>query len=125
MSTFPGATNLADITGISLALIMPDAGQRHGLAKMLAALNVPVRECTEYPNASVIDELINLGCDVFIVDLNADAERALGLIENICSHNSAATVMAYCSGSEPEMLMRSMRAGAREFLSAPVVPAVI
>ena len=125
MATFPVVTSLADISAVPVALIVPDAGRRQTLASLLAGLNVPVREYTEYPNQTVIDELIGLGCDVFIVDLHAGVDKALALIETLCSHDASATAMAYSTGADSELLMRSMRAGAREFLAAPVVPATM
>jgi pilus assembly protein CpaE len=125
MSTLPAIANLPDISAVSVALIVPDPGPRQALAKLLAEMNVPIRECANYPNPAVLDELIETGCDVFIVELNANAAQALALIENICTRNSAATVMAYSSGPQSELLAQSMRAGAREFLTAPVVQSVM
>jgi pilus assembly protein CpaE len=125
MSTFPGSNPPEDISAVPVALIVPDGGPRQTLARLFAGLNVPIRECTEYPYPAVLDELIELGCDVFIVDLNTNADQALASIESICSHNASATVMAYSSGADSELLVRSMRAGAREFLTAPVAPGIM
>jgi Flp pilus assembly CpaE family ATPase len=55
---------------------------------------------------------------VIIIDLDADTEFALDLVDNI-SANDAAKVMVYSSNSDPNLVVRSMRAGAREFLTAP------
>ena len=61
-----------------------------------------------------------LGCDVFMVDLDPNVEQALALIENICSRDAAATVMATSRSGDSALLIRSMRAGAREFLPDPL-----
>ena len=43
----------------------------------------------------------------------------------VCSQNPALTVMAYSGKGEPDLLVRCMRAGAREFLTDPLSPAVL
>ncbi len=62
-----------------------------------------------------------LGCNVVIVELDRDAEFALDLIQTI-SHQSQAVVMVYSSKSDPDLVVRTMRAGAREFLRLPLEP---
>ena len=106
----------------SIVLIVPDAARRATLARILAELAFPVvRTCTTYPESRYLEELMALDCDVFIVDLDANAEQALALIESICGRDAAATVMATSSGNDAGLLLRSMRAGAREFLPDPVL----
>jgi pilus assembly protein CpaE len=62
--------------------------------------------------------------DVILIDLDGDAELALELVESICA-NGVATVMVYSESSDPELLVRCMRAGAREFLTLPFSPDVV
>ena len=59
--------------------------------------------------------------DVIIIDLDSDPEYALELVESIGA-NGAATVMVYSAKSDPDLLVRCMRAGAREFLTLPFRP---
>ena len=42
-------------------------------------------------------------------------------MENICG-SSSVTVMVYSASTDPELLVRCMRAGAREFLTQPIAP---
>jgi pilus assembly protein CpaE len=56
--------------------------------------------------------------DVIIVDLDSNPEYALDLVETICS-GSSTTVMVYAAREDTAMLVRSMRAGAREYLTQP------
>ncbi len=125
MSTYPAVTHLEDITAVSVALIVPDAVHRQVLARLFAGLNVPVREYVQYPRPESLDELIGAGTDVFVIDLDASPEQGLSLIENICARTSSGTVMAYSSSAESDLLMRSMQAGAREFLGGPLLPSAI
>ncbi len=61
--------------------------------------------------------------DVIVIDLDIDPELALELVETIGA-NGMATVMVYSESSDPELLVRCMRAGAREFLPFPFAPDV-
>ena len=110
----------------SAVLIMPDAARRAALSGMLAELQVAVtRECASYPDPGHLDELMVLDSDAIIVDLDANPDEALGLIENICSRDASVTVMATSRASDGDLLIRSMRSGAREFLPGPAEPGTI
>jgi pilus assembly protein CpaE len=122
MTTIPNISDTAAVPTASIVLIAPDAARRATLARMLAEVSFPVlRTCTTYPDSRYLDELAALDSDVFIVDLDSNVEQALALIENICSRDATATVMATTSGSDAGLMLRSMRVGAREFLPDPVL----
>ena len=57
--------------------------------------------------------------DVIIIDLDSDPEYALELVESIGA-NGTATVMVYSAKPDPDLLVRCMRSGAREFLTLPL-----
>jgi pilus assembly protein CpaE len=78
-----------------------------------------VCEFSGYPGLDDLPRLLQAGFDVFIIELDTNPEHALDLIEDICA-SSSATVMVYSTHTDPELLVRCMRAGAREFLSQPV-----
>jgi pilus assembly protein CpaE len=56
---------------------------------------------------------------VAIIDLDSDPELALDLIENICVQGSA-IAMVYSERPDADLMVRCIRAGAREFLSLPL-----
>ena len=62
--------------------------------------------------------------DVIIVELDTNPEHALDLVEHICGQVSA-TIMVYSAHTDSELLVRCMRAGAREFLTQPIAPSTI
>jgi len=110
---------------ISIALISPEELQRKPLADALAELRGSVtREFVSYPELDDVPKLLEADFDVVIVELDSNPEYALDLVESICA-NSSTTVMVYSSRVYPEMLVRCMRAGAREFLTTPVTPSTI
>ena len=111
---------------LSVALIGPDDGRRRALAKAFIAQQVSIAgELGSYPNFSNLVKLTDSDCDVVVVDLDGDVDMALELVENICTRNSALTVMVSSKSQEPELLVRCMRAGARELLHEPVSASVL
>ena len=58
--------------------------------------------------------------DMIFVGMDANPREALRTIENICAI-SQATIVAYAERVDQELLLRAMRAGAREFLTVPFV----
>jgi pilus assembly protein CpaE len=105
---------------LSIALIGPDQLRRKEAANaLLACSGTEVREYLAYPaNLDEVPRLIEQHNDVIIIDLDSNPEFALELVENICAHGSA-TVMVYSSKPDSDLLVRCMRAGAREFLTPP------
>jgi Flp pilus assembly CpaE family ATPase len=108
--------------GLSIALIGPDEGRRKAATSILAVCQVgEIREFSSYPaSLDEVPKLLEPHYDVVIIDLDALPEYALELVENICAHDTA-TVMVYSLKADSELLVRCMRAGAREFLTLPFV----
>jgi Flp pilus assembly CpaE family ATPase len=105
---------------LSVALIGPDEERRRALANALAECRgANVREFSTYPTAlDDVPRLLELYFDVILIDLDSDVEFALDLVENICAKD-AATVMVYSSVADQDLVVRCMRAGAREYLIPP------
>lgn len=110
---------------LTVALIGPEETPRRTMADALAASNAGItKEFASYPTLDEVPRLLDRDYDVIIVELDSNPEHALELVENICGV-SPVTVMVYSARSDPEMLVRCMRAGAREFLTQPVAPGAI
>jgi pilus assembly protein CpaE len=105
---------------LSIALIGPDERRRKEAASaLLKCGGTEVREYAAYPaNLDEVPRLLEQRNDVIIIDLDSDPEFALELVESLCA-NGATTVMVYSSKPDPDLLVRCMRAGAREFLTPP------
>jgi pilus assembly protein CpaE len=112
---------------LSVALICPSEQRRRAIAN---ALNVShaalVREYSAYP--PTLKEMPRMlgekAFDAIIIDLESDVEYALELVESVAS-SSSTTVMVYTARIDPNLMVRSMRAGAREFLSDPIDTAAL
>jgi pilus assembly protein CpaE len=108
---------------LSVALVVPDAMRRRSLATALNGSQFTIaREFDAYPSAANLPEIARLDTPVVVVDLDKDVEQAMRVIESICSRNPSTTVMAYSSRNDSTLMRRSMQAGAREFLTEPLLP---
>ncbi len=107
---------------LSFLVIGPDAERRQQVVAALHAENVFVaRELALYPRLRHAGEEPSASeFDVVVIDLDSDQEAALELVSQICSRDASATVIVYSVSRDPEVVVRCMRAGAREFLAMPV-----
>jgi pilus assembly protein CpaE len=125
MSTFTHDPDALGAKVLSVALIGPQEQRRRAVASALAGSQASItREFTSYPGFDDVPRLLDPGYDVIIVELDSDPEQALDLVEHICG-SSSATVMVYSASTDSELLVRCMRAGAREFLTQPIAPGTI
>ena len=108
---------------LTVAIVGPDDQRRNALAIAIAGCSgAVVREFHSYPaSLDGVPGLLEGNCDVLVIDLDSFPEFALELVEAICAR-SQKTVMVYSGKSDPELLVRCMRAGVREFLSPAVSP---
>jgi pilus assembly protein CpaE len=106
---------------MSIALIGPNELRREEVAMVAArCANCEIHVFAAYPpSLDDVPKLLEQNHDVIIIDLDSDPEYALDLVENIGA-NGAATVMVYSAKADPDLLVRCMRAGAREFLTLPL-----
>ena len=105
---------------LMIALIGPNELHRKAAANALAeCLGSQVREFSSYPpSLDDVPRLLEENYDVVIIDLETDPEYAIKLIESVGA-NGSTTVMVYSATTDSDLLVRCMRAGAREFLTLP------
>lgn len=124
MSTYMNDTEFVSMSTLSVVVIAPNEQRRSNLIKALSGSQAAIaREFTRYPERDDVGQVIETDPDVVVVDLESDRERALEVIEIICGLSRTVTVMVYAAQPDSELLVRCMRAGAREFLTDPVLPA--
>lgn len=107
---------------LSIILIGPDKRRRDAVAEALAGS--PCRLSSQMPSYPDLDRIPRLQADVVIIDLDSNPEYALELVESICAM-SPATVMVYSVSLDSELMLRCMRAGAREFLKIPLAESAL
>ena len=105
---------------LSVVVIGPDDRRR---SDVVFALRGPLcaepHQVSQYPKKPQMTRLIEFHPDVVLVDLDGNPEAALNVVEQVCAA-SHATVMVYSSGTHQDMMVRCMRAGAREYLDLPI-----
>jgi len=113
-------------TNTTTVLICPNEAHRRTLKQALEAQysTTPI-VLTEYPSYHDAIAVSDADCDAFVIELDTDSDRGLDLVETICSRKHSATVMVYMAENRSELLIASMRAGAREFLSRTIAPDVL
>lgn len=112
-------------SGLSVVVIGPNEQSREAVVRSMAGpLCGVARQLPFYPEVDQIPKLLEMNYDVLVVDLDSNPEYALEVVETLCASGSL-TVMVYSSGSDPDLMIRSMRAGAREFLTMPVSAATV
>jgi pilus assembly protein CpaE len=110
----------------STVLICPDEANRRMLTRALEAQHAGiVTTLTVYPSYNHLLSIVDLDCDAFLIGIDSDSDSALDLVETLCSRKPSTTVMVYSEKHQPDLLMASMRAGAREFLSGAIAPTVL
>jgi MinD-like ATPase involved in chromosome partitioning or flagellar assembly/ActR/RegA family two-component response regulator len=105
---------------LSVALIGPDEERRSVVAKALAETGrANVREFDSYPPKREHLHGLLTSFEVVILDLDSEPDVALELVERASAGNAAAIVV-YSEKTDPKFAIRSMRAGAREYLLLPL-----
>jgi pilus assembly protein CpaE len=117
-------TSVPDSLGanpLSIAVISPNTHHRNSAIGSLERFpNSRIREYISYPpGTGEIAQVLKQDFDVVVVDLDSDPEYALKLVEDICADGST-NVIVYSARPDPDLLLRCMRAGAREFLPMPL-----
>lgn len=114
------ATNSPHDGWLSIAMISPDRQRRLSAISTFARCgNVQTREFEDYPHSlEVVPHLLNSGFDAILIDVDGNPDFALALVEKLCIARST-IVMVFSAHAHAEIMLRSLRAGAREFFTLP------
>jgi pilus assembly protein CpaE len=112
------------LSNSSVVLISPDEAARRTLRRALDTQRATIlRELSVYPSYAHLPALLESDSDAFLIEMDSDPDIAMDVVEAICTRKPSATVMVYSGFTESDQMVRSMRAGAREFLSGTIAPA--
>ena len=105
---------------MTVAVISPDAQRRNAATIALGDCpGVQIQEFISFPpDIENVSRMLGADYDVVLIDLDSNPEYALELLEGICLHGRA-TPIVYSAQDDPDLLVRCMRAGAREYLILP------
>jgi len=105
---------------LRIAVVDPSDPSREMLKAMLLGMDMVwlEAECSRYEFfADVIDQTQP---DVGVVSLDADSEKALALITELQRSAPKCSLLAVSRSNDGQLILRAMRAGAKEFLTQPV-----
>jgi pilus assembly protein CpaE len=105
---------------LRLAVVEPNDAAREALTKALSSVETLwlEGECSRYELfPSIVDESQP---DVALVSLDADVPKALALIESLHRDKPECNVCAMSKSTEGGLILRAMRAGAKEFIPLPL-----
>ena len=80
-------------------------------AKLLAGGNDPDQ---------LFEEIVRLKPAAAIIALGANAEQAIKFIQRVTAESPATAVISAANDTSPDLILKSLRAGAREFLRLPL-----
>ena len=105
---------------LRIALVDPEDGTRESLKGMLLGMDTVWLEadCSRYEFFP--DVIEQTGPDVGIVALDSDPEKAIELISRLAADAPDTALLAASEDTDGQLILKTIRAGAREFLTLPV-----
>jgi pilus assembly protein CpaE len=118
--------DLAEPIRVSIAIVDPDGERTKAVAESLpSAKTGSVLLVPGYlPSLTEAPWLADQGFEMILVGLDGDTYEALQTVQSLCALGHA-TVVVYSEHTEQDLLIQSMRSGAREFLTFPFAPGAI
>ncbi|MEM8864231.1 MAG: AAA family ATPase [Planctomycetota bacterium] len=107
---------------LRLAVVDPNDATRESLKSTLMGLETVwlEAECSRY--AFFLDVLEQTKPDVGFVSMDDDPEKAVALVEQVCREKPEITLLVASSSTDGNLILKTMRAGAKEFLTQPLKP---
>ena len=105
---------------LRLAVVDPKDESRERLKAMLLGMDIVwlEAECSRYEFFP--DVIAQSKPDVGVVSLDADSDKAISLLDRLRGDAPDCAMLAVSSNSDGQLILRALRAGAKEFLTLPV-----
>jgi pilus assembly protein CpaE len=105
---------------LRIAVVDPNDRTRESLKGVLLGLDMVwlEAECSRYEFFS--DVIEQTKADIGLVAMDSDPERAIQLVSELSSQAPNCTLLVSSSSTDGRLILQSMRAGAKEFLTEPV-----
>ena len=105
---------------LRLAIVDPSDNSRNSLKNMLLGLDLVwlEAECSRFEFFA--DVISQTKPDIGIVCIDSNPEKGLKLIESIRDNSPECSVLVVSSSNDGQIILRAMRAGAKEFVTQPV-----
>ena len=105
---------------LRLAIVDPNDSSRERLKSMLMGMDMIWLEAEASRYEFFADVVAQTNPDIGVVAIDADPESALRLVSRLSEHSPDCAVLVVSSSNDGNLILKSMRAGAKEFLPLPV-----
>ncbi|HEY2883137.1 MAG TPA: response regulator [Pirellulales bacterium] len=105
---------------LRLAIVDPSDAARESLKSILLGLDMVwlEAECSRYEFFA--DVVGQTHPDIGVVAVDADPDKALKLVEQLAALSPQCSILVVSGSTDGTLILRAMRAGAKEFLTKPV-----
>jgi pilus assembly protein CpaE len=105
---------------LRIALVDPNDGTRETLKAMLLGMDTVWLEadCSRYEFFP--DVIEQTGPDVGVISLDSNPDKAIELIQRLGQEAPETSLLVASGGTDGHLILRTIRAGAKEFLTLPV-----
>ena len=105
---------------LRLAIVDPNDQSREGLKAMLLGMDIVWldAECSRYEFFPDVVEQSKP--DAALISLDGDVEKALAMMDKLRSSSPDCSMLAVSKSSDGQLILKTIRAGAKEFIPLPV-----
>lgn len=105
---------------LRLAIVDPNDSTREVLKGMMLGMDMVWLEAESSRYEFFVDIVGQTTPDIGVISLDADPEKALRLMESLRESAPECSILVISSSSDGQLILRAMRAGAKEFLNYPI-----
>ncbi len=105
---------------LRLAIVDPDDSSRESLKSMLMGMDMIWLEAEASRYEFFADVVAQTNPDIGVVAIDSDPESALRLVTRLSENSPECAVLVVSTSNDGNLILKSMRAGAKEFLPLPV-----
>lgn len=105
---------------LRVALVDPKDSSRESLKSTLLGMDIVwlEAECSRYEFFA--DVVGQTNPDIGIVSLDSDPDKAIRLIQDVHERSPECSILVVSGSTDGQLILRAMRAGAKEFLTQPI-----
>ncbi|MHB0960954.1 MAG: AAA family ATPase [Pirellulaceae bacterium] len=105
---------------LRLAIVDPNDANRESLKKMLLGMDMCWLEAESSRYEFFVDIIGQTHPEIGVIGMDADPHKALQLIHNLRETAPECSILVVSNSTDGQMILKAMRAGAKEFLTQPV-----
>jgi len=105
---------------LRLAIVDPNDAHREALKKLLVGMDMCWLEAESSRYEFFVDIVRQTHPEVGVIGLDGDPTKALQLIHNLREAAPECSILVVSSSTDGQLILKAMRAGAKEFLTQPV-----